>query len=178
MPPLEISYTINGVSIDGVIDHMFSTERILFRFANSRAKDLLDCWICHVLLNLRLPTGYPKISTLICKDGTWQFSPVESPGTMLERLVAWYQDGLCRPLPFFPEASYAFARDYLQKGKDRKQALRRGRQIWIGNDWQPGEATNPYIHTCFRHAEPIGEDFADLSVQVFSPLLEHLSDIS
>jgi len=177
LPPLEISNTLKGVSIGGVIDDIFSTERMIFRFANSRAKDLLDCWICHVLLNVMPPEKYPRISTLICKDVTWRFSPVESPRPVLDLLTARYQEGLCRPLPFFPEASYVFAQAYLQKGKDRKQALSRARKNWIGNDWRRGESIEPYVHTCFRHGDPIDEEFADLSQELFTPLLEHLSEI-
>jgi len=176
LPPLEISHTLSGMSINGLIEDMFTTERLIFRFAKSRAKDLLDCWICHVLLNLMSPTGYPRISTLICKDVTWRFSPIQKPQAILEDLIKWYREGLRRPLSFFPETSYAFARDLIQKGKDRQQALARARRIWVGNDWQRGESADPYIHTCFRHTDPIAEEFADLSGQVFSPLLQHLSE--
>ena len=176
LPPLEVLHSVNRVSLHGKIDNVYPTERMIFRFAKMRAKDLIACWIRHLLLNLASPVHYPKVSTLICMDGTWQFAPVETPNAIVEILTQWFQEGLCRPLPFFPETSYTYARDTLQRGKDRTQALIRARQIWTGNPWRPGESKDPYMHTCFRHTDPINEKFIHLAEVFFTPLFESLSD--
>ena len=178
LPPLDIGRSINGVSLHGTIDNLFTTERLVFRFANTRAKDLIECWIYHVLLNMASSLDAPRISTLICKDRSWRFEPVGSPQTIVEDLMTWFREGLCQPLPFFPETSYAFAVDVFQKGKARKKAMARARQIWVGNDWRPGESEDPYMHTCFRHTDPIDEVFAHLAEAFWPSLLEALLDIS
>jgi len=62
----------------------------------------------------------------------------------------------------------------LAQGKDPAAARLAARDKWLG--FKGGEGEDPYNRLCFRDETPLNEEFAQLALGVFGPLLECLVD--
>jgi exodeoxyribonuclease V gamma subunit len=113
----------------------------------------------------------------VCKNGTWEFQPLDNGTEILHDLLQIYWQGLCEPLVLFPEASYEYAHQKLTKNKSQRSALNAARSRWLGNEFQRGESEDPYFKRCFKYTNPLGSDFEKMAVEIFSHLLEHCQEV-
>jgi exodeoxyribonuclease V gamma subunit len=88
-----------------------------------------------------------------------------------------WRDAVERPLPFFPEASSAYAGSV---AKGRVEALRSAwRKFAPEGDGDRGypERDDPYVELAWRGVEsPLGEEFEHMAQLVFAPLLAHTEE--
>jgi exodeoxyribonuclease V gamma subunit len=124
-----------------------------------------------------LKDGDFRKTILLCKDSTWEFQPVHDAGKILESLVSLFWQGLSKPIPLFPELSYAYVHQLMIKKKSLQTALKAVKNKWIGNERKEGESEDPYFKLCFRNMNPIDHDFQKLAESVFSPILAHCVEI-
>jgi exodeoxyribonuclease V gamma subunit len=123
---------------------------------------------------------YDWTSFLICKDAAVQFDRVTESGPILQDLLGLFHQGLVRPIRFFPNASYEYADHLLNKAATEPAALNKAIRKWCGSpfsDYATGESNDPYYDLCFRQSEPLDEEFEDIAVRVFSPLLAYSKEI-
>ncbi|GAM07774.1 recBCD enzyme subunit RecC [Geobacter sp. OR-1] len=133
LEPLEIDLTISGCRLTGRLTGITADNLLRYRCARLKAKDLLNCWLHHLLLNLVAPEGYPCRSRLIALDCRQEFVPCHDAGPILSALVGLYLKGLGEPIPFFPETSYEFA-----VNPDRVDKL-----LPIWNGYESGKTRHP-----------------------------------
>jgi exonuclease V gamma subunit len=91
----------------------------------------------------------------------------------LARVLGWCWEGLHRPLPLFPKASYAYAQAWA-KDKDPAGVVH---AAWVGNDFQgiPGERDDPNVRLILNGADldPMDiPEFAQLAEALYGPALE------
>jgi exodeoxyribonuclease V gamma subunit len=103
----------------------------------------------------------------------WEYSPVEESDEILGKLLEAYWAGLVKPLHFFPESSWKYARMHLGKNKPDEDALGSARQAWTGDDRSRGECEDAYYELCLRGTDPIDSEFQRNSEEVFAPFLAH-----
>jgi exodeoxyribonuclease V gamma subunit len=174
---IDVDLEINGFHLSGKLTGMHRPGLIRIRYAKKKAKDLLSTWVLHlVLCALKHRQCAPK-TILVCKDGTWEFQPLDNGTHILHDLLQIYWQGLGEPLLLFPEASYAYAHQRLTKNKSQQSALSAARWRWLGNEFQKGESEDPYFKRCFKHTNPLGSEFEKMAVEIFSHLLEHCREI-
>ncbi len=174
---IDVDLEINGFHLSGKLTGMRRHGLVRIRYANKKAKDLLSSWILHlVLCALKQRQCAPK-TILVCKNGTWEYQPLDNGTQVLHDLLQIYWQGLCEPLLLFPEASYAYAHQRLTKNKSQRSALNAARSRWLGNEFQRGESEDPYFKRCFKHTNPLGSDFEKMAVEIFSHLLEHCREV-
>ena len=142
----------------------------------------MKAWIHHLALNGAGADGYPKFSLFAGLDATgkgeprwiaWEYNPVEGWEEILGKLMAFFWKGLMAPLHFFPGSSWAYARDFLEKGRSHEEALQRAQKVWIGNRFSRGEGMDNYFQRCFGNIDPLDSAFAAAAKEVFGPLLGH-----
>jgi exodeoxyribonuclease V gamma subunit len=170
---LEVDYRYQHFRLSGIVPNAYPGGCITTRFANTKARDLLQAWIFHLGYGLSAHAAEP-VSYLYCKDDTWQFRPVENGRTILNELLELYLAGLAEPLFFVPQSAFAFAEALLRREQPEAAALRAARKAWLGNDYVPGEAQDPYVQLCFRGRELFDESFMRLSLKVWEPMFDHL----
>jgi exodeoxyribonuclease V gamma subunit len=110
---------------------------------------------------------------LLGRDHTWTYAPVEKAETMLRQLLEIYWKGLVFPLPFFPNSSWIFAEQSTLKGKSAQEALRAARTVWAGSHYGRGESEDRYYRRCFDEKDPLDNDFQQLAVLIYAPLMKH-----
>ncbi|MBN1614074.1 MAG: exodeoxyribonuclease V subunit gamma [Deltaproteobacteria bacterium] len=173
LPPMPVDIEVAGFRILGSIDNLYGTGRVSFRHARLKPRDHLRAWICHLLLNLLPESPCSRISVLLGRDGSFRYEPLGEAPAILERLLEHYRDGLCRPLPFLPESSWAYMDAVFLKGKSPQEGLKAARSVWE-NAFGRSESADPYLGLCFGKADPLaGDEFQGLAGSILGPLLDH-----
>jgi exodeoxyribonuclease V gamma subunit len=176
LPPASVGLVLPPFQLTGRIDHLSDLGLVHFRNARIKAKDRLNLWIRHLVLSAQHHPGYSREAFLIGKEGVLHYAPVDNAAPLLANLLAIYWDGLERPLPFFPQSSYAYARQRMAD-KSRDEALRSARSEWEPgvHSNQPGEGQDPYLQLCFAQPDPLDEEFERLAMEIFQSLLDYQS---
>ena len=151
----------------------FRTGLGLLHYSPSKLKPKhqLALWIEHLALCAAGNLAAGQHSVLIAKDAERIFQVLEPAAAMalLNEYVALYREGLSRPLPLFPSASFelALASD--------EAALNRARKLWTGSEWglSTPDSRDPYIALARRGCseDPIAlEEHIQLSQAVYGQL--------
>ena len=165
---VEVDLTFGPFHLTGRIDSIYPAGPIQFRPARIKAADYLRAWIHHLALNAG---GCMSTSLLIFTDYRGRYSPVEKSGKILEDLLNIYRQGLSYPIKFYPNSSWAYARQ-IAAGKDEGSALRTARNQWDG--FMFPEQEEPAYRICFGHEDPLNDDFRRLACEIAGPILQHL----
>jgi exodeoxyribonuclease V gamma subunit len=173
--PLEVDRTIGPFRLTGWLRGLCREGRISWRTGALRSADLFELWLHHLCLNLLGPADLPLRSLHLARDSQADpplrcttLLPVADAEMHLHRLFELYWQGLTRPLPFFPETSWAWA-----KG-DAEGAEARARRAWEGSYQREGEGSDPAYGAFFAAAElELSEEFVQLA-DLFAPILAHL----
>jgi len=171
--PLEFEQHCAGTRLHGWLAGPTARGPLDWRLGVLRAKDLLSWWLRHLAYNALAPRASHYLSD---EDGgpCWRrLAPVtDAP----ERLAAWvelWRQGRRRPLPLFPESSYAWA----VASADPRAAEAKVSQVWNSTPWRAGESDDAALRLAFRdYPEPLGAEFQALAMDVFTPLLAALTD--
>jgi exodeoxyribonuclease V gamma subunit len=106
-------------------------------------------------------------AVFVAQDGLLRLQMPANPMAHLQHLLALYRQGLTEPLPYFPNAAWAF----MESGERLSEA----RKVWApqyGRAWS--ESQDPAWQLALRgRSEPLDHSFAQLAREVFSPLMEH-----
>jgi exodeoxyribonuclease V gamma subunit len=181
--PLGFEIDVGPFSLTGSLDHVFKDRMIRYRYSRIKGKDLIVGWIHHLVLNCVGTEGSPRHTLLAGLSGKGgktrkrlfhEYSPIDKGQVILEGLLQRYWEGLKRPMHFFPESSWKYATLRLSQEKTPELALDQARKTWEGNEWGRGEMEDFYYQRCFRDKDPMDEQFEEIAVEVFEPLLEHL----
>lgn len=108
-----------------------------------RGKSLLSLWVEHLALCAAGQLDAGECSALHCSDASRVFEVLsaEQARALLTDYVALYLEGLQRPLPLFPRASYRLC----------SEGAARAAQDWEGNDFtQKGDSEDPYVQLAWR----------------------------
>ncbi|MEW5724961.1 MAG: exodeoxyribonuclease V subunit gamma [Thermodesulfobacteriota bacterium] len=177
---MEIDLSLGEFHLTGRAGPVYPGGLVHFRHARLKAKDFLRLWLHHLALGDAVPES--RLAGLEQAGGgrvwtTRSFRPVGNAGELLGKLLALYWEGLSRPLPFFPRTSFEYAQR-LKKGEAIESALDVARLTFFGTEWSPdsGEGDN-YYRLCFRDDPPLDEEFHRLSLEVFGPLLENMTEV-
>jgi exodeoxyribonuclease V gamma subunit len=137
----------------------------LMHFTPSRlkGKSVLRLWVEHLALCAMGQLKEGEVSVLHCSDESRAFAAVSASqaSTWLADFVAIYREGMQRPLPLFPSASYRLCSESLSKAE----------QDWEGGEYtHKGDSEDPYIQLAWRGCtgSPIGlEEHATLAQRVY-----------
>lgn len=170
--------------LEGDLGEVFARGLLHVQFARLGARHLLGAWLRHLVLCALRPKGVTLASNVLGRpegDGVRHVSyrAVAEPIELLESLVQRYRHGLCTPLLLFPEASYAHA--------TRERGLKRAS---VYSSWKEELQRSPALQRVFGKGVTLLEhgpegtprdvqpNFAELSREIFGPLLDHLEEQS
>ena len=170
--PLPVDLSIEAFSLTGQIESVYGDRIVRFRCASLKAKDRLRAWINHLILCAADP-GTAHETVLIGTDEVMRFAPIKNAKFRIAQLLEIYWRGLSRALPFFPESSLKYAEAQLAPSKNsRSSPSKKARQVWNGSRWTEGaEKSDRYYAFCFPDRDPLNEEFTELALEVFGPML-------
>ncbi len=182
LEPLEVDLELAGFQLTGRIHPIHEDRLVRYRHAGLKARDHLDLWISHLVLNVLAGSHAPRESTLVGLEKgrvrAVHYGPVPDAEEILVQLLELYWQGLTEPLRFFPETSLEYARMTLGQGKSADEALERVANTWEGTEFRRGESMEPPLELCFKDMDPLDQEFQRLSELVFRPMLAARTEIS
>jgi exodeoxyribonuclease V gamma subunit len=176
LAPVDFDFTAAGFRVTGRVGRIWPRHLLRYRCAAVKAKDRLDIWIDHLLLQRQEHPGYPNRSILLAKKAGWGFRPVANASEVFHQLLNYFWEGLREPLPFFPQSAYAFA-EQRHQGRKEEDALYAARKAWEGERQSRGEVDDPYCQLNWGRVDALDERFRALALAVFGPLLEHEEEL-
>lgn len=181
--PLHFQLETSAGNLSVKLEGIHGNGRVRYRFGSRRKKHLAELWIAHLSLQMA-GEDVPRRSFLLSREkggrvGECRLEPVEEPLLRMEELMRLCREGMRRPLPFFPECSFAYAEEMLEKGGDHSEALNKARNLWKNeNIPYPMEGDDPYNRRAHAGRDPFGgESFPRLAITFWKPLLKHLTVI-
>jgi exodeoxyribonuclease V gamma subunit len=161
---LDFDLPLAGFRLTGHLDGIWPERMVRYRCAKVKAKDRVQVWLEHLLLNELRPEGYPRETVLVMTDVTVLFKPVEDASAILATLLELYWQGLRQPLRFFPVSSMEYAHKLEWK---QERAIR----AWEGGFKVKGEGEDPAFRLCFGGAAPFDDEFQRIARSVLEPLI-------
>ncbi|MCP4448603.1 MAG: exodeoxyribonuclease V subunit gamma [Myxococcales bacterium] len=194
---LEVDVTLGRTHIVGQLASLWPDARQDISYSALSGRRELRAWIEHLFLCHQERDGYPRETIAIGRAGNnaagMRLRPVENADAALQSLVDVFETGQTTPLPFFPQASSAFAKHWtaaLEKdpsaGPD--DSLAKARDVYRGSDFSHGisDFDDAYVQQLYGASDPIHPDyrpfesvperyknFSELSMLVFAPLFAH-----
>ncbi len=173
--PLDIGLA-GGARLTGQVMHYLPGRGLLHASASRlKGKSLLALWLDHLALCASGQLAADEHSLLVCSDAARRFAAVPKAQAMaqLQAYADLYWQGLERPLPVFPLASFAWA-----AGGDERQAMKAARGKWGGNEFQniPGDKDDPYIQLALRglRGDPLAHaEFSELAGALYATALRY-----
>jgi exodeoxyribonuclease V gamma subunit len=168
LEPLTVAFTHKNIHLYATLENCQQGTHLRWRCAGMKGKDRLAIWLDHLLLNIAKQDGYPLNSIMIASNSTLELLPVEHAAETLSNLLDLYCEGMTRPLPFFPQTSWAFLKEGEQKAE----------RSWNGDQRMsiPGERDNQAVALCWGSEDPWGEEFSSLAERVYGPLLAAIKE--
>jgi exodeoxyribonuclease V gamma subunit len=194
LAPLEVDVRVAGLRVTGALRDLWEPGRVRAGYSKVGRKSEVRLWIEHLALGLSAPPGYPPTTWLVGRAATGhlattcRFREVADPDAVLARLLRLYALGMDFPLPFFPQASRAYAARVLQDGPNAAaSALAEARQAFAGTTRGTlCDLSDPYLAELYRGRDPFADAcrpvtyadgstlrFTELAVEIFRPLLTH-----
>jgi exodeoxyribonuclease V gamma subunit len=185
-PALPIEHRLpSGRLLIGTLPDSFDGGLVEYQFARVRPKHLLAFWIRHLLACWLCPQGSPGKSVLIGRP-PWgpgvirhELSPLAEPQHRLDALVSRYDEGQLLPLRLFPASAWLYA---AEQGKKQKAGF--DLEATVLREWRREASEDPHLSRVFSadqkpdnlfDSAPGQTPFATLALEVFGPLLDHLS---
>ena len=178
LEPIDLSLHLSQFDLRARISSVYPDSLVQYRYSRLKAKDHLKMWLSHLLLNAFGPEDYPKKSMLLGKGELWLYSPLRESEKTFERLLEVFLQGLRKPIHFFPESSLKYAEELIRNGKQEHTALQHARNTWYGTEYQRGECQDDYYIICFGNTDPLDDEFKELAVDIYVPLLECRKKVS
>lgn len=140
-----------------------------------RAKHIIEIWINHLAINAVSDT---EIRGLFYKENDFMnLSPIKKSQAhkLLNGIAEMYHIGLEQFLPFFPDASYRYAKAFFENGEDKEAALYKSL-----SEWKKEQSEKYYLYNSLifndNNFSPIEMDlFSESSLAFFLPFFEYVS---
>ena len=142
-----------SVRLSGQIRHCLPGGGLVeFTASSLSGKQFLPFWVNHLALCATGVITEGMSSALYCRDETvtMAFVPAISAIQQLQRYVTLYREGLTRPLPVFPKASFELVR-----GGIEPPAWERAGKKMVSNSYTGfiGDRDDPYIQLVLLHCQ-------------------------
>lgn len=202
LEPLPFELDLGGVRLAGVLRNLTAGGIVEAQYSRLGGHHELRLWIRHLVLQIVAPKNARPESVLIGREGdeadAVRLQPVCDAREHLEQLIALYRKGLEAPLPFFRNASRAYAQAWRMKPNrnnpdPHQRALKNAGKAFAGNDFSGGDWDDPYVLLLYggaRHPQRAFDDliargggmanpdgFEKLACEVWNPLLDHREKI-
>ena len=173
---LSLDFCLGNFRLTGTINNLYENRLIKYRCAKIKPKDIISLWIEHLAFNLSVHTE--KKSSILSGLGdkktfeAWEFSHTHNSKAILQTLCELYFKGHQCPLPFFPEASFAYAKSF-QKEQDTDLALRSAEKTLLGDEYSTGDLNDAYQNLCFKDISCLDELFQETAHDVYGPIMNN-----
>lgn len=186
---VDLDLSCASVRLVGRLSGLSARGLVAFRYGSERPSDLLEAWL-QLLAWRAHDSGAPRRAIVLFGSldaaGAPQVTPIGLEACngpdLLADFVTLRQEGLTRPLPFFPKTSFAVSKSLASAAQplgdeEHSDALKAARASWTG-DGQTGEAHDRYNQHAFGSSLPyldaqgaLRPEFLSLAHRIWGPVL-------
>ncbi|MBF0225982.1 MAG: exodeoxyribonuclease V subunit gamma [Desulfobacterales bacterium] len=167
---LNFKFDTPDINLKGKLKNLYSSGQVLFRPSTIKPKDQINAWIRHLALNSienyrnkrdTLLFGIDKKQKNITYTKYIKYTEIEifSARTLLADLINIFWKGLTFPIRFYPKLSL----NYAEKFNVKKNPY----------DDKNDQKDCIYIETIFGAAFADNDEFKDMALKIFKPMLKH-----
>ena len=180
-----LSIDFDGLELSAELGPFIRKRQVLYRCVDKlKAKDHLRLWVRHLFASAFIESGGVESRYYSMEKKFHYLNPMspESAQDRVRDLIKIYRKGMARPLPFFPESSFAFASHRLKSINDNAsqgplssdpQALSKARGKWTLSDYNKNPEGNLAANRlCFRSDPFELPEFAELAGEIYRPFIE------
>lgn len=179
---MEVDLEIANYRITGKLDHVYSSEQVLYRFGSMRPKDLIELWIKHLAFQNVKPEPHPGQSRFYTRGKRqpvefYHLPPVLNSLNLLEHLLGIYWSGLKENTFFFPEISFTFAHEVCFRNNEPEKGIQAAGYKWQ-DDYSPypREGDDPYNKLLTGGVNPLANSsFQEISISFWKPFFDILN---
>ncbi len=192
--PLHVDLEIRESGIREVHGQIWTCGKngaVTFRPATIKAADRLSLWIRHLAATLASEKEVAESIHVGSEGKAFRLGPVsrDNAERFLADLLDIYAEGLKRPVPLLPEASFEFLKKFRSlKKKNEKQgqtgtkwekdalsaALTYAKNKFNkGQFWNGGYSADRWTELAFRGRDIFDDEFAKTAFYVFGPVMDH-----
>jgi exodeoxyribonuclease V gamma subunit len=182
--PVIIDVEFNGIRLRGELGPFVNRRQVLYRCVKEiKGKDRLRTWIRHLFASAFGEGGGVETRFYSSDKKYLSLKPMagDSARERVKNLIELFERGMREPLPFFPEASFAFESERLNPSPEKKgeettspgaKALVEARNKWNSGHNHTGEGEYSANQLCFRE-EPFEDSaFANLATEIYGPFIK------
>ena len=172
----EILVRTNGIKIYGTVSNIFSDERVIWKINTIKPKELIELWICHLLMSVQKSSF--KRSKLIGFDDKkevieYKFDKVSNPQAILDHYVSIFF--------LHPSIKYhwccipSLAQKYVELPHNSNKQLSEINRAWFSTQFSFKEDGDYYNQLLWRNELPWENDyFGNYATSIWEPLKSHL----
>ncbi len=173
---VEIDISLAQGQLQGWIDTQ-QGRALVVKPGNFNGKDLLLGWVQHLCLCL---SDTPGDTLLLDAKQSWRLPvlPADEARPKLAALVSLWEQGMKRPLPFFPMTAWDWLKA-IEKAQDKPDAADKAALTRFNGGYMAiGEGQDPYVARCFPELnEVVMSQLQALAREHLSPLLHTLEEL-
>ena len=174
---LEVADWLRGVRLNaaGERGRVVLESSAVVKKTGYQGHTLIKHWVLHLAAHF---AGGPLTTEIVSKAGGVSFKPLDTEVARghLERILAAWQDGHCRPLPLAAKTAFAWLRKEGTVGAGNPAALEAARIAYEGDGYHhAGElGDSAYLQRAYPHFQALSADgeFAALAETLLRPLHE------
>ena len=176
-PPVEIDVEVGGWHVVGSVGNVGPEGIVWWRPGRLRERDRIEIRLTQLALAAAGSGASGALALHLEKNEakSTRFAAPENAGEHLAEWLRVWGEGRSAPLPFFPEASLAYAKA-VEGGADKAFALTKAHDAWLGSSGprsRGGEVVrDPYLQLVYGGRDPLADDFETLAADLLVPLAE------
>lgn len=173
-----------GLRLKAELGPFVEGRQILYRCVDKvKAKDRLRFWVRHLFASAFIESGGVETRYYSMEKKFLSLNPIdgETARQQIRGLIEIYRKGIRQPLPFFPEASFAFISERLEPTPEKRgeeplspqsKAIGKAKGKWYPSDYNSNPEGNLAANQlCFREEPFELIDFAVLAEKIYGPFL-------
>jgi len=166
-----------------LVDHAGMRIQLFARPSGLKAKDRIGGWIAHLFA---CAAGETNVHTLLIgkkesrtEEESYRQIAAGNAIALLHNLACLYMTGQAHPIPFSPEASYAFAKAVGDDPEKEKDGREQAAKAWEGSQYARGDREDRWMFHAFGEEGPMDHPlFPDAANTLFGPLVSHRAIIA
>ena len=167
---VELDLDLQGLWLHGELVSHSPGQWLRIEAGSDKPARKLIWWTEHCLMNLQQPR---EMHIFFGNKAGHHLLPIlerEQAHEWLQRLIGLFRKAAIRPLPLFPESSWAYADGLDKKGKD-EAGYKARQKMFESGEYNHAEIEDEWVGMLMRHQRELPDGFEELAEELVLPVV-------